>query len=134
MTETTTPLADLRTAILDDGIIDAEEVEQLRRALYADGVIDREEADFLFELNDAVSGKDNDPAWQSFFVEAISDHLLKDEDSPGVVDAAEGDWLLSRIEGDGECDAVETALLRHLDSAAETIHGKLRFQIEMLVR
>ena len=56
-------LADLKAAILDDGIIDDDEVGKLRERLYADGVIDREEADFLFDLNDAVSGKDNAASW-----------------------------------------------------------------------
>ena len=32
--------------------------------LYADGVIDREEADFLFSINDVVSGNKNSPAWK----------------------------------------------------------------------
>ena len=79
----TAPLSELKTQVLEDGIIDAEEVAQLKERLYADGIIDREEAEFLFELNDAVSGKANDPSWQTLFVEAIAAHVLEDEESPG---------------------------------------------------
>ena len=57
--------------IIADGIVDATEVAQLRAEFLADGVIDREEADALFAINDAVSGNDNDPSYEDFFVEAI---------------------------------------------------------------
>ena len=49
-------LEQLKKELLEDGIIDAQEVEELQAVLYADGVIDKDEANFLFELNDAVSG------------------------------------------------------------------------------
>ena len=76
----TATLEELASAVLEDGIIDADEVAKIRERLYEDGVIDREEADFLFALNDGVSGKDNDPGWTDLFVEAISDHVLKDDE------------------------------------------------------
>ncbi|MCF0245190.1 MAG: TerB family tellurite resistance protein, partial [Bacteroidaceae bacterium] len=76
-------LQELKADLLADGIIDAAEVEKIKEILYADGVIDKEEADFLFELNDAVTGKDNDSSWETFFIQAIADFLLKDEVSPG---------------------------------------------------
>ena len=76
-------LNELKADLLADGIIDADEVARLKEVLYEDGVIDKEEADFLFEINDAVTGKDNDPAWEAFFIQAIADFLLKDEVSPG---------------------------------------------------
>lgn len=57
-------LNELKADLLADGIIDADEVARLKEVLYEDGVIDKEEADFLFEINDAVTGKDNDPAWE----------------------------------------------------------------------
>jgi TPP-dependent pyruvate/acetoin dehydrogenase alpha subunit len=82
----TKPLGEFAKEILEDGIIDAEEVKKIRERIYADNVIDKEEADFLFELNDAVSGKENDPSWKDLFVEALSDYVLKDEVSPGEVD------------------------------------------------
>lgn len=67
----------------------------------------------------------------SFFVEAIAKHLLADETSPGEVDEDEGDWLISRIEGDGEYDANEKALLENIKVNAKTIAGKLKFKIDM---
>jgi uncharacterized membrane protein YebE (DUF533 family) len=111
-------LKDLVNDIIEDGVVDAVEVATLRTELYADGVIDREEADALFEINDAVSGNDNDPTWNTFFVEAISDHLLNDDVSPGEVDDDEAAWLISAVEGDGQVDGVERTLL-------EAIRGRV---------
>jgi hypothetical protein len=89
--------------------------------LYADGKIDQEEADFIFEINDAVSGKKNDTAWNQFFVQAISDYLLNDEKSPGVIDEEEGKWLVEKIGADGQVDGVEKQLLINLKKNAKSM-------------
>src|SRR5215510_4213450 len=100
-------LSELKKSILADGVIDEAEVKQLREVLYADGKIDKEEAEFLFELNDAVSGKDNSPKWDTLFIEAITSFLLEDENSPGEIDDEEAEWLLAKIQGDGQVDGIE---------------------------
>jgi uncharacterized tellurite resistance protein B-like protein len=105
-------LQELKKSILADGVIDEAEVKQLREVLYADGKIDKEEAEFLFELNDAVSGKANHSSWETLFVEAISAYLLED----GVIDASEAQWLLVKIQGDGQLDKTEKKLLANLKS------------------
>jgi hypothetical protein len=112
-------LDELKQSILEDGIIDAKEVETLRKELYADGVIDHQEADFLFALSDATSGKDNDPGWQALFVEALSDYVLKDEVSPGVLDDKEATYLIRKIQGDKVVDANELALLVNIIANAQ---------------
>jgi hypothetical protein len=118
-------LNELKKSILADGTIDEQEVKQLREVLYADGIIDKEEAEFLFELNDAVSGKENHSSWEKFFVDAITSFLLEDETSPGVVDAAEANWLLTKIQGDGRLDKIELALLKNLKSTAKQLPQSL---------
>ncbi|MDR0573061.1 MAG: TerB family tellurite resistance protein [Tannerella sp.] len=112
---------ELKKSILADGVIDEAEVKQLREVLYADGKIDRDEADFLFELNDAVSGKANHSSWETLFVEAISAYLLED----GIVDDEEAKWLLSKIQGDGRLDKIEKALLVNLKSKAKKFPATL---------
>ena len=104
-------LEQLKTSILADGIIDADEVRTINQAIYEDGKIDREEADFMFELNDAVSGKENHYSWKDLFVKAITDHVLKDDQSYGSVDDDEADYLIGKIQGDGKIDETEQALL-----------------------
>lgn len=104
-------LQDFATAILVDGVIDADEVVAIKERLYEDGVIDREEADFLFTLNDGVSGKANHESWKSFFIEAITDHVLDDDENPGVIDQDEATYLIDKIKGDGQVDEIELDLL-----------------------
>ena len=112
-------LEELKKELLADGVIDAAEVAQLKEVLYADGVIDKEEADFLFELNDAVSGKENAPEWTAFFTQAIC------EVSPGVIDADEEAWLIAKVNNDGQVDEAEKALLRAIKAQAKSFPAGL---------
>lgn len=107
-------LEQLKVELLADGVIDANEVKELKEILYADGKIDSEEADFLFELNDAVSENENHSDWGDFFIKAISDYLLEDEDSPNEIDVEEAKWLYEKIKGDGKIDEIERKLLENL--------------------
>jgi hypothetical protein len=118
-------LSELKKSILADGVIDEAEVKQLREVLYADGIIDKEEADFLFDLNNAVSGRNNHPDWQVLFVEAITSYLLDDEQSPGEIDEKETQWLLANIQGDGQIDDTEKALLENLKAKAKRFPSAL---------
>jgi uncharacterized membrane protein YebE (DUF533 family) len=121
-----TPLKKLAKEIVADGIVDAAEVAGLRRRLYEDGAIDREEADFLFAINDAVSGNANSPRWKDLFVTALTDHVLNDEASPGVLDASEASYLIRKIKGDGQVDAIELALLVNITAKAKATPPKFQ--------
>lgn len=119
-------LQELKTRLLADGKIDAAEVQELKEVLYANGIIDKEEADFLFELNDAVSESANDISWTTFFVQAISDFLLKDEVSPNEIDANEVAWLVEKIGNDGRVDDTEKMLLQNLQKKAKSFPDELK--------
>lgn len=118
-------LETLKSELLADGVIDAQEVAKLKELLYADGIIDRAEADFLFDLNDAVTGNDNAPEWADFFVQAIADHVLSDESSPNVIDEDEAAYLIHKIQGDGQVDAIERKLLKAIKERATEVHASL---------
>lgn len=129
-------LSSLKAAVLEDGVIDEAEVQMIRKVIYGPGgsagtAVSREEADFLFDLNDATSGKLNHPSWKELFVEAISKHLLEDEVSPGEIDEAEGDWLVAHIESDQQYDENEKALLANIKKSAKSITGKLKFKMDL---
>lgn len=110
--------------VIEDGIVDATEVVELRTAFYADGVIDKDEADFMFQINDAVTGNANDESYQQLFVDVLSDYVLKDETTPGIVDNEEGEYIASQIEGDGNVDNVEKALLLNIKANATEIQSE----------
>lgn len=118
-------LEELKKDLLADGIIDAGEVKELEEVLYADGVIDKDEADFLFELNNAVSGKENAPEWKELFVNAITSFVLDDNQSNGEVDDNEARYLYDQIKGDGKIDDVEKALLENIKAKSKNFPALL---------
>ena len=118
-------LDELKKDLLSDGIIDVEEVETIKHKIYEDGKIDREEANFLFELKDAVTGKDNAHEWKELFIDAITAYVLEDEMSPDVIDEDEADYLYEQINGDGQIDDTERALLENIKAKAKNFPEKL---------
>lgn len=118
-------LKQLKTELLSDGVIDAAEVTELETVLFADGKIDAEEAEFLFDLNNAVSGKANHASWETLFIKAVSSFLLEDENSAGEIDSAEAEWLYNKINGDGQIDSIEKNLLLSLKKNSKTFPAKL---------
>lgn len=118
-------LEQLKKELLADGIIDSEEVKTIKDVIYEDGKIDKDEADFLFELNDAVSGKENAPEWKDLFVDAITAFVLEDEVSPNEIDEDEAEYLYNQIKGDGQVDDIERALLENIKAKAKSFPAKL---------
>ncbi|MBS1570955.1 MAG: TerB family tellurite resistance protein [Bacteroidetes bacterium] len=118
-------LEQLKNEILADGIIDAAEVKELETVLFADGKIDTEEAEFLFDLNNAVSGKANHESWEALFIKAVSSYLLEDETSAGEIDTNEAEWLYNKIKGDGQIDSTEKNLLLHLKNVSKNFPDNL---------
>jgi len=123
-------LEELKKDVLEDGVIDAAEVLEIEKVIYADGKIDQDEADFLFELNDAVSGNDNHSTWTDLFIKAVASFVLDDDGSNGEIDADEAAYLAKQIEGDGQVDATERALLMYLRSAVEKFPANLEKLID----
>lgn len=120
------PLSELLNRISAKHIVGAADVEGIRKRLYASGDIDREKADFLFAINDAVSGKDNAPGWAELFVEALTDHVLNDKTTAGEVDDIEAAYLIQKINNDGQVDPVEVALLVNIMAQAKVVCQRFR--------
>jgi len=104
----------------EDGIIDAAEVTLLQERIYEDGVVDREEAEFMFRINDEVSGMENDASYDALFVRVLADYVLDDETTPGEVDDGEASFLIEKIGLDGLVDDNEMELLTILCERATT--------------
>ncbi len=117
-----TALTTAITAILADGVVDADETVLLRDIIMEDGTVDREEAEALFGLADAVAGEENAVEFEDFFVEAITSHVLEDE----VIDEEEVTWLLDMIGADGQVSGLEKNLLEKLrEQTGEAFPAKL---------
>ncbi len=118
-------LEQLKIELLVDGVIDAAEVTELEKVLFADGKIDIEEAEFLFSLNNAVSGKANHASWETLFIKAISSYLLEDENSASEIDSQEPEWLYHKVKGYRQIDSVEKNLLLNLKSKSKNFPTNL---------
>lgn len=120
--------------VVADGIVDPEEVTRIKEVMYADGTIDKDEADAMFEINDAVTGNNNCAEYQPMFVQILSDHVLKDEETPGVVDEEEGAYLVEKIGADGQVDDAERALLLNVEKEAIEIKSQALLDLIALVK
>ena len=76
-----------------------DDVLALRRAIYEDGAISISEADGLFKLSDSVRVKPE--GFGEFFMEAMTDFLVRQTLPYGYVDDANSTWLITRISKDG---------------------------------
>lgn len=106
-------MEELIKSILEDGKIDAAEVQQLRDQIMADGKVDKEECEALFQLNNKADEKC--PEFQTLFVEAIKSYILAD----GKIDEEETKFLVEQISADGKIDENEQALLSALAAEVE---------------
>lgn len=126
----TQTLTELKNAIIEDGVVDADEVEKLRERIFKDSKIDKQEAELLFQINNAVSGRENDPGWQELFVSVVSNFVLMDLSSPGEIDESEAAWLIGMMQGDGRIDQIELALLKEISERAQKVDSKLQAIID----
>lgn len=106
-------MKELVKSILEDGVIDAQEVEKLREKIFEDGEVDKEEAEALFELNDKAEEKCEE--FKGLFVEGIKSYVLADDE----IDEEEVKFLEEHILKDGEVDENEKALLEALAAEVE---------------
>lgn len=120
--------------ILKRGSVKDADVMRLRLAYYEDAVIDDHEADTLFTINDSCPVQD--ASWVTFFIEAISDHVVMQSQPEGYVTAENAKWLIDRIAGDGQVDTkTELELLvTVLDRSRWSPSSLVSFALEQVKR
>jgi hypothetical protein len=103
--------------IICRGSIKDGDVGRLSRSLREDGTIEQHEAEQLLAINKScpVQG----PAWREFFVEAVTDYLVRQLEPTGYVTAEKAHWLVSQISQDGRVTTKTELdlLVRVLDKA-----------------
>jgi hypothetical protein len=75
--------------------ITPQDVAELRARLSGDAWIGQAEAEVLFAMERTATRKCRE--WTSFFVEAITDHVVWQARPTGVVNAAQADWLFQHV-------------------------------------
>jgi hypothetical protein len=105
--------------------ISAEELARWRRDVWGDGEVTIAEADQLFALN-REAGED-DAEWAGFFVEAMTDFLIRGGHPRGYVTDEQAEWLIARLTANGRIEtATELRLLDHLFERADSVPVKLK--------
>ena len=69
-----------------------QDVVMLRQLMPVTGAVSREVADVLFEIECSAMPKCTE--WTSFFVEAVTAHVVWDMRPTGVINEAQGEWLV----------------------------------------
>jgi len=110
--------------ICRSGIVRDSDVIGLRKVVYGKSSIAAADIEALFLINDRV--RIQDPAWASFFIEAVTDYLINELPPQGYVTAANADWLIERIGRDGRVDsATELELLVNILEQARWVPATL---------
>ncbi len=76
--------------------VSRQDVASLHRHLFAEGSIDRAEAEALFDLERAALSRCD--AWTSFFIQAVTDHVVWGERPTGRLDEGQANWLLAQVD------------------------------------
>lgn len=111
------------------GSIHEADVQKLRALYYEDGDISRAEAEALVEIHHACRIKD--PAWQDFYIEAITDFLVGSAKPRGYINVDNADWLIEQISRDGvvESQTELEILIRVIDKARWSPESLVRFAL-----
>ena len=123
-------------AIGQKGVITSEDVLALRAAMYGDNLISHPEAEAIIAM--AHSGAQGDKTWQAFFLEALTDFVVRQSDPPGYVNAEVAGWLTSQLLSEGRPrSALSLELIVHIletavespDSLKEAILKAIEFSV-----
>jgi len=129
---TATALADLTSTLTNRARIGAEDVLAMRRLVWADASVSREEADALMALNTACPVQA--PEWIDYFVEVMTDYIVRQQQPEGYVDQAKAEWLMQWIDKDGRVDSRGELelLVKVLETAVETPQGLRSYVLKQI--
>lgn len=120
-----------RLAAVDGTISDAE-VLDLRRAGWADGTILREEAEALIAADQALT--DPSAVWSDFYVEALRNFVLENQQPRGFVSDGDAEWLIAMIQADGKvCSTTELELLVQVIEKGQNAPDSLKAYVLQVV-
>ena len=102
------------SALVHGGVVNGLDVAWLRREVFGDGRVSRQQADELFAVARSRAVKSAD--WTAFFVEKITDHVLRQSGQAGMVEPDEAKWLIAKVD-EASCREGLAALANILSKA-----------------
>jgi hypothetical protein len=111
-------VVDMLAQIAAQKRVTGQDVLAARAVIYADMEVSTDEAAALFHINDAVV--DDCREWRELFVEALTDHVVRQQSPRGYIDEAKARWLEDWILTDGKVRGeTELELLIYILEQAE---------------
>ncbi len=86
-------------AICQRGSVRDSDVATLRRAFALDPQIAATDIDGLFRAHNLA--RVQDPSWTEFFIETLTDYVVRELEPAGYVTAAHAGWLIARVSNAG---------------------------------
>ena len=127
-----TDLSKLLAEIKNKGRVEQNDILALRKQVFGDNAISMDEADALFTLNQ-LSQKPVE--WQDFFIDAITNFLVRQTLPKGYVSRANAMWLMARIDHDGVIEThTELELLLNIMKRADNVTEELEVYALTLVK
>ncbi|BCJ91165.1 hypothetical protein IZ6_19000 [Terrihabitans soli] len=100
-----------------------QDVLALRLAVFDDATVSQTDAEALMALDECMSQPC--PEWRAFFVEALTDFIVQQEQPRGYVDSANARWLMNRITRDATVKPNELELLVRVMETAVSVPPEL---------
>jgi hypothetical protein len=127
-------LVELCNRVVDSGKVDANDVLALRREVFGQIAVTREEVDLLFRIDEQIPTPSTE--WHAFFVEALTDWLVRQQEPAGYVTVEQAEWLIARIDQDRRLrrDSEIEVVLRVLELADEAPPELSAFGLSLISR
>lgn len=114
------------------GRIGRSDVLYFRREVFRDGVLSRAEADAILTMNKTVPVKCHE--WTEFFLEALTEYAVNQEEPRGYVTTEQAQWLIDRVSDDGVVEASELELLvKVLNKSVSSPESLVGFTLSQIV-
>ena len=126
-------LAEALAALDAKASLTADDALTLRQIVYGDGVdVNQAEAETLFRLN-ADAGEIS-PEWSALFIEAMTDHIVRQQEPVGYVDEAKAQWLIGLVSARSKLRGDEIEALLHVLEEADEVPATLAAFVLGVVR
>lgn len=118
--------SDVVTALVRKKAVTSADVAALRHEILEDRPLSRIDIEALFTL-DRVARPQCD-AWYQFLVEMVTDHVVWDARPTGIVDTAQAEWLLRRVDASKTLSsfAILVAILDEAHRVPHWFHAAVR--------
>lgn len=127
-------LTNLCTDIVARGEVTADDVLALRGVVFGEITVTPGEVEALFLIDEGTERRV--PEWRAFFLEAMTDWLVRQQEPSGYITQDQADWLIARIEADGRVrNGTELELVvRALELADEAPASLAAFGLSLVTR